>query len=1187
VSAAVVECWQDLPLEGRSLVEASAGTGKTWTITLLYLRLLLERGFGAREVVVTTFTEAAAQELRERLRARLDWAEAEAQAWREGGHSHARGAGEAPELRWLRDTLALEPLAADGRPDGTALHRLRLARAELDLAPIGTIHSLCRRVLADHPLESGGAPVPVTVVDAEALREELIDDLWRRWTQGEAEPPAGARDWIASGRDGLRRSLKLLDLPQLELRLPPSLQEIAQRMDRGQVPGLRALARREGFFHSVRTPLPRELEALASFIEAGDPAADPGRLDKLLAGAPENQFKKGLHAAAHAEPALQFALALAGLLGNPVRNSRHRALAAAHDELLERRSRLLAERDATTFDEMIERVRAATAQAERPLATLLARQWRAALVDECQDTDRRQYAIFDALFAPPHPQAGRTLVLIGDPKQAIYGFRGGDIHTYLRAAGDAGNSLRLSSNQRSSTAFVAALNQFYAAAGDGLLHPGIQYTAVAAAGRADATPLAIAGKACAQPLVIHDWPDDADLPRTAAVRERLALAACADAIAGLLADAGQRIGDRALEPGDIAVLLPKNHQVAALRALLQVRGVPCVGQARSSVWRSDWAWALQVVLYAALRPEEPGAVRAALATRLFGVDYPALRALAGDSDRWRAQVERFHDLHAAWRSTGVLAVVRRLIEDAAPRLLGEPDGERALTDLRHLGELLAAEGVLRHGMDALWAWFAAQRRAGGAGDDDAAEAQRLRIESDARRVQLMTLHGSKGLEFNLVFLPLMWMPARSSPITIPLVHDPESGSTVADLGSPGFDAACIEARIEDQRERARLLYVALTRARHACHVFALPRARPAGSRNAPTPDPERSPLDVLLARIESGDGAAAMPAVEWRRCWPSRATRTRITEAAAPGPAELPSMPAERAPRGLFSFTQLVRGGSRGAGADDAAADETLAVDADASAADESPEPPDPELALLVSAAGADFGNALHAVMERRVLGLPLAQQLALVRRSLQEYDVRAPLPAELLASRIAARLDAVIEADLGGGLRLADLGPAAQRAEMGFDFVLEGAGLQLLREACAAHGAEALLPAALGQRVLRGMMTGKIDLVLRAGERFHVLDYKSNRLGERLSDYAPERLQAAMDEHHYRLQALLYCVALHRHLRTHLDGYDPRRHLGAPLYLFVRAVGLAPMHGIWRGDFGVDLLQAVDAALAHGAVPA
>jgi len=1177
VSAIEHADWRGLPLSGRSLVEASAGTGKTWTIAVLYLRLLLERGFGARAIVVTTFTEAAAQELKDRLRARLEWAAAEALDWREGGHRRPRPADETPERRWLRDLLAAEAPGDDGRPAGLLLHRLRLARAELDLAPIGTIHALCRRVLADHPLEAGSAPIASTLVDGDALREELVDDLWRRWTQGDAVPPPGAAIWIADGRAALAGALKALALPQLALCDPPSPDALRALLDRRWAGPLRELAARGELFARVNSALIGELSALADFLDRGDLEAPLGKLEKLQAGAPENQFKKGRRDDALQSPALRWAIDAAAALADKDRDLRHHALALAHRELADLRESALRARDAMTFDDLIERVCRAMAAPGSALAARLGAGWRAALVDECQDTDPRQAAIFDAWFDSPADASDRALVLIGDPKQAIYRFRGGDLHAYLAAARGAAHHLRLSRNHRSSAAYVAALNGFYAAAGDGLLHPDIRYVAVEAAGRADTTPYTIDGVACARPLVLHDRDPELPLPGTQDERVRLALVAAADLVADLVGSGRHRIGNEPLAAGEVAVLLPTNRHVDALRRLLSRRGVPCVGLARESVWRSEWAWSLQVVLHAVLHPEDGAAVRAALATRLFGLDWVALRDLAGDEERWRDAVERFHALQATWRSAGVLAVVRRLLEDAAPRLLAQVDGERALTDLRHLGELLAAESARRHGMAALWGWLAAQRRAGGDDDEDAAEAQRLRIESDAARVQLMTLHASKGLEYDVVVLPLMWLPGRED--GIPRVHDPATGRTVAVLGGPGHAAAREAHAVEDQRERARLLYVALTRARHACHVFALPRGRPQGRSKAPLGDPQRSPLDRLLEAIEHG--AQGCPAgVEWRADWPARATAAPAVPARPAPLPEPPPMPAERAPRGLFSFTQLVRGGARLAGAEGVADDEARADESGGEAAVE----PHPDLAALSMVAGAEFGNALHEALERRDPARPLSAQRDLVQRCLAGWDVRAALPPEVLAARVAARLDAVLAADLGEGLRIDALGADAQRAEMGFDFALEGATLSRLRAACVAHGGPDLVPDALGARTLRGLMTGKIDLVLRHAGRYHVLDWKSNRLGEQLADYAPERLPAAMDAHHYRLQALLYQIALHRHLRAHLAGYDPARQLGAPLYLFVRAVGLAPGAGVWRGAVPLPLLHAVDAALAEDA---
>ncbi|MFO0043618.1 MAG: 3'-5' exonuclease, partial [Pseudomonadota bacterium] len=472
----------------------------------------------------------------------------------------------------------------------------------------------------------------------------------------------------------------------------------------------------------------------------------------------------------------------------------------------------------------------------------------------------------------------------------------------------------------------------------------------------------------------------------------------------------------------------------------------------------------------------------------------------------------------------------------------------------------------------LLAWLQHQRE-GAAIDEAAADERQLRIESQQPRLRLVTLHASKGLEFPIVVLPLM----RANGAGTDRAPWRRSDAHSARPRLSYADEAKAQQQADLQDERFRLLYVALTRARHACHVFAMPRQRVHANTRKPAPDPVRSPLDRLLETIEQGAGGCPH-GVDWRAGWPARAEADPVAPPSPPPLPQPPPMPAERAPRGLFSFTQLVRGGVRLGGAE-AAADDEARADA---TRDEVPAEPHPELAALAMVAGAGFGNALHEALERRDPVRPLAAQRDLVQRCLAAWDVRSPLPPEALAARIASRLDGMIAADLGEGLRIDALPVDAQRAEVGFDFALEGATLSRLRAACAAQGAADLVPEAIGMRALRGLMTGKIDLVLRHGDCFLVLDWKSNRLGEQLADYAPERLPAAMDAHHYRLQALLYHLALHRHLRAHLAGYDPARHLGAPLYLFVRAVGLAPGAGVWRGDVPLPLLAAVDEALAE-----
>jgi exodeoxyribonuclease V beta subunit len=411
---------------------------------------------------------------------------------------------------------------------------------------------------------------------------------------------------------------------------------------------------------------------------------------------------------------------------------------------------------------------------------------------------------------------------------------------------------------------------------------------------------------------------------------------------------------------------------------------------------------------------------------------------------------------------------------------------------------------------------------------------------------------------------------------------------VAELAA-GREAALQQVREEDQEERFRVLYVALTRAQHACHVYALPPQRPRDARNnAPAAaDPERSALDATLARLQSAMPgqplAQAAPHVGWRAddwSWPD------AHYGAAPAP-DLTQLTARREPprpmlEHTYSFTALVAGRSRGAQEETAADDENAARD-DALAPLLPAEPAataDPRIAGLAHLRGADFGNAVHAVFEQRESGVALEAQHELIAASLRENAVKVPGGAAATDAAVAAlatMIQRALDVPLAGDATLFNLEPVRQRAEMAFQFVLDAVSLRALREACARHGADGLLPANLPGTTLAGLMSGKIDLIFEHAGRFHVLDYKTNYLGDGLADYAPARLDAAMDEHHYGFQALLYTVALERYLRQRVPHYDRERHLGESIYLFVRACGLAPGLGIWRRRFDAALLDAVD----------
>lgn len=1206
-SAAVPEAgdWRTLRLDppGRSLIEASAGTGKTWAISVLFLRLLLECQLSPRQIVVTTFTNAAADELRERLRARVQWALRLAE--------HFDGQSADPEktdesflfARWQFDPTLI----------ATDTARLRLALSELELAPVTTLHGLCRRVLADYPFASGAPFVLGEMADGRAMVADVAQDLWRRLQQGgdeDALAAAFSSVKFAPSRTLLNRLVSMLLTPGSRVAdddPPPA------PLDARLATQLRSLAGRASL-HVARTRKLKEAWcALADWLLDQSVPPDEGWVENLRC-AFGDQRSKYLTPAADEDPQVQEVLAFCQRTCLPRLHfllhgkSKHppqalRALALASRRMLLDR---LAAANQLGFDELILMVHDVLVDPGRPeraaaLADALFAAWPVALVDEFQDTDSLQYAILDRIYRDQDGVVRGRMVMIGDPKQSIYRFRGGDIHAYLRAAAVAGadDRLALHVNHRSSRALVDAFNGLYRLCGDRLSAEEegspICYLPVDASARQDASLYSVGGEPLRQPLQIHY---EEAFPESVGERRDLALVACANQIAAMLESGEHRIGEALVQPSDIAVLLPANAQLDQLRRLLAERGVPCVTTSRASVFSTDIARELQVLLHGVAHVSDPGALRAAVATRLWGESYAGLQALADDPGRWQSETAVFREWRVLWRQRGVQSVVGRLMDRVATRLLGAAQGERALTDLRHLGELLQAQAEYLNGPEELLAWFADQRAGEGSGDEESLDARQLRIESDARRVRLMTLHVSKGLEFPIVFLPLMWDHKGRRATDACLLSDTAGGRRLLST-SAGFD----EDMREQQDESFRVFYVALTRAIHAVRVFALPPERPetAAKNSQPARGTARSALDAMLSRMQPGlDSAqrdAAHPGIRWVRGWhPVQqqdfsggkiqvpvSRQARPLPPAAPGP-----LPARH------SFTTLTSKASQASVDPEAAAgDETTPDSPVLAMAPEplevlvpSPSPPvaHPDIVALAAVRGADFGNAVHAIFEQRIAGQSMAAQPALIARQLAFNNVRhKELSPERLQSLLASRLQGVLDAPLGGtdGPRLGELSAADMRAEMEFNFALGGSSLQRLQQLCARdHGEAELIPS--GHRSLAGLMTGKIDLSFRHDGRFHVLDYKGNYLGDAIEDYQGARLLAGMDKSSYRFQALLYTVAMDRYLRQRIPGYQRSTQLGDCWYVFVRAAGLAPAAGVWRHRFPDGLLDAVDRELGE-----
>ncbi|MCU0756049.1 MAG: UvrD-helicase domain-containing protein [Xanthomonadales bacterium] len=1160
--------WLALPLSGRALVEASAGTGKTWTLAQLYLRLVLERGLQPPQIVVCTFTDAAAGELRGRIRERLQ----EAAVVLAG--DAAMLAGE-PEVRdWL---IGLKDRAG-------ARRRLAEALATVDLAPISTIHSYCQRVLRDHPFDTGGSFRPGELVDEGSLLTDVVRDGWRRRYLGSDAVDAWELAWVLPrGPEALAAHVRGMLDPGTVIDPQPALAaaRTAWAALRTMQSMLKAAADNVGLYASSRSAVRTRLERLAQSLDSGLP--DPALCKDALA---HLDAEKLATAAKGKRPLiLPFVAELRGRLQPlSIADQLCRAAVACEtlDELRRALQAQLTARGQLTFRQLIEAVHARITDPRHgpALAAALAERHPVALIDEFQDTDAQQWAIFERIY----PASGeRLLLLIGDPKQAIYRFRGGDIQTYLQAK-DSVAELRhytIARNFRSHPTLLAGLNRLYAAAGAAaFVDPRIGYTPVSAG-----DPAKWAGRPAGVLQLRLLAPPEAFNPAKPSVGPLDA--ALWPAVAADIA----RLIETGTPPGDIAVLLDSNGRLGALRrALLRAR-IPVAGSGKRSVLSETIAEELALLLHSLLHPGADRPLRGALATRLLGHDAASLLALETDSAAWQALLERQQLWRERWFRHGVLALLDAVLEARGPALRGETDGERLLTDLRHLGELLAAMEPDSVGPEALYARFQSERD--DSGGEVAGGERQLRIESDASRVQLMTLHAAKGLEFPVVLLPTVWRRISFRKRIPDVTQFASSAGRCYDPGGPDFERHWAREREELAAERLRLLYVGLTRAQQRCVVYGW--QLPLASLCARADLDDDAPLTQLLKAAAGRDSADWTAALGDRLIGTLTLTppdRPVVDEApTVVAPVESGAIPAVRAPlpaprtlEGRYSFTSL----SRRMDAAEASRPAEDEVGADLGARlPEATEEPLPRLVALAALKGPAFGDSVHALLEATLLGEPIDPAAQLAAAGLLSGDATRDAEA---AAAVGALVEATLHSELAPGLTLAGLSPRAKRPEFGFAFALGGATPTALRALLAEHGLAELWPVTDAERALGGLMVGAIDLVYEWQGRFHVLDYKTNWLGERAADYRPQALEPAMRAHHYPLQALIYTVALHRYLSRRMlrvdaggeihSDYDPERHLGEAWYLFVRGLGTGPDHGLWRRRFPVALIRDLDACL-------
>ena len=1060
---------------GVQLIEASAGTGKTYTITTLYLRLIVELGLTVQQILVVTFTRAATAELRDRIRGRL------------------------------REALeGKDPIAPNADQPGQTKDRLLKAMLDIDEACIQTIHGFCTQVLKDHAFEIGSSFDAKFIDDESVLNDEITADFWTQ--QHHQAPQEALTRW------------KTLDLKHMKA--------IATELSR--TPELRVIPDDQ--------PNPIDPALGGFFLE---------ELDEEEMGAPPPtvvRFKKEFVEYYKSElPSRKKAMDRFG----------HMDTLTGVDDALHGPHR------------------------ESVLASLRQR-FHAALIDEFQDTDPIQYRIFHTVFSSPLDR----MFLIGDPKQAIYSFRGADLNTYLFASRGASDRSTLHVNHRSDEPLVQAINHIFSRENP-FLNPEIHYPPVQAK-----HPRRLFGETERPPLTFH-FVESRNREWVGTSRKAI-WAHMAEEIAAELKNP-PLIQGRPMVAGDIAILIRNNWTASVIQSALHQAGIPSVRRQNSSVFNTDEATEVLEVLEAVAAPRQRRRVRAALSSSPFGLTAAQLDQLSDNA--WDQWLERFDHWLQTWQRSGVMAMLTQVIaETEAPRrILSWKDGERQMTNWFHLAELLHhSERSGNLGPIALIEWLRSERRDGSSDT----ESSKIRLETDDAAVQILTMHTCKGLQFPVVWCPVLWEKESRRMGDNPIIfHDPKQQDRVLDVGSPWLKQNRARQSSEQHTEALRLTYVALTRAQHACHVVY-----------GAIEGVEDSPLAWLLhhrgktleqnrAHVRASSASDLLGEIQqWERSYPHlfavkplrRGKKTPTTRVSPPSEAAPVTLTARSFDRAfdrnwrVASFSALSRGG-----------DGDEAPDHDATV---SPIPPSEHPRIRVPLhdfpRGTEAGTFLHKVLE--LADFTDADSLhACVSMQLPLHGFPLTPWGERLTPALQSFLLTPLSAEDPWSLSEV---PRRQRIDE-WEFMLPASGGLTPSKLHEVFQTEAPQLAEYLRRLhlldfneLQGFLRGFVDLIVERNGRWYVLDYKSNHLGDAPEHYTSDRIRSSMFEHHYPLQYLLYVVALHRHLGRTLPDYSYESHFGGVFYLFLRGMDPArPGHAVFADRPSLAMISALEAAITGG----
>lgn len=1146
-------------LKGTNLIEASAGTGKTYAIASLFLRLVTESNLLPEEILVVTFTEAATKELRERIRKRLQ----EARDFLSGA---------ATGDPFLVNMAAQPPENWPGNE--TAIRRIEAALRSFDTAAISTIHGFCAATLHERAFESGSRFDTELLTDQSHLLQEIADDFWRISFFGETAPLLAAverKKWTPEKFAALLDRKVSNPLVEIRPRLTECDADIIDSQCSAKYASLvtewrqrgaaieeiirthKGLSNSKKHYH-LKDVVPQLITDMEHYLSEGNPYNLFHGFDKFTASyiqrhrltmsePPEDSFFNTCDELVHLVNSrlIQFQLQL---------------FKYAEDELPKRKSKL----NSRSYDDLLlDMYHALRGTQSMPLKDALRQRYKAALIDEFQDTDQIQYDIFDSIYRGSE----NPLFLIGDPKQAIYSFRGADVFAYLQARDsvDEDKKYTMTENWRSAPELVQAVNTlFFQQPNLPFIIEHLDYPAVGAAngsvssfhpGKRDPAPL--------QLWFFSRQKEDRNLIPKVRANTRI-ITAVTDEIASLLsgpATGNSTIGGKEISPDQMAVIVRSHKQAASVLAALTSRGIPAVVQSNKSIFSSDEAIELSTILAAIVDPAADGCVRGALVTRILGFNGNDLMETLENDSLLQEVNERFREYQSLWSEKGFFIMFRTMLrkEKIKEKLMGLPGGERRLTNLQQCAEIIHQRDSERHhGMDSLLAWFRNQIHA--APEDDQYQ---LRLESDEKSVHIVTVHLSKGLEYPIVFCPFTWGGVREDK-DYALCHD--GYSLVADFGSDDFNKHAAAAREECLSENLRLLYVALTRAKYRCYLFwgkfrDCESSAPGYLLHHPQDSSNASPLETLNALFK---GLSDDDMISRCRKVVSEGrggiSLTIDPEPLAQPPLKLVQKQKFSGPRiftgeidtdwRVASFTSLAASQKSSAELPDRdplrksdVTDGTIIPGKDS---------------IFAFPGGARAGTALHAIFEE--LDFTRFDENDLKAITLKHLN-RGGFDKEHVEA-VCSMVRRVLSAPIGEeGIRLSQIGKTERLTELEFFFPLDRINRAGLATILNRWGKENPLLSSmakmLGFREQKGMLLGFMDLIFCHQGKYHIVDWKSNHLGNSIARYDQESIANEMLHHLYPLQYLLYTVALNRHLKYRDPSYTYSEHFGGVHYIFLR----------------------------------